>query len=71
VTSELNSNQRVFIVGTGLAGLLAAESLQAEGFAGELVMVANEPGEPYNRRTSATVAAGGGSFSGRCVCCSR
>jgi 3-phenylpropionate/trans-cinnamate dioxygenase ferredoxin reductase subunit len=40
---------RVVIVGASLAGLRAAEALRAEGFAGQLTMVGDEPSAPYDR----------------------
>lgn len=41
--------ERVVIAGTGMAGLRAAERLRGNGFAGELVMIGQEPHRPYNR----------------------
>jgi NADPH-dependent 2,4-dienoyl-CoA reductase/sulfur reductase-like enzyme/ferredoxin len=40
---------RIVIVGASLAGLKAAEHLRAEGFAGSLTMIGDEPEEPYDR----------------------
>jgi 3-phenylpropionate/trans-cinnamate dioxygenase ferredoxin reductase subunit len=40
---------RVVIVGASLAGLRAAETLRAEGFAGQLTLIGDEPYEPYDR----------------------
>ncbi|MFB7668622.1 NAD(P)/FAD-dependent oxidoreductase [Kitasatospora sp. NPDC056138] len=40
---------RIVVVGASLAGLRAAETLREEGFAGTLVMVGDEPYEPYDR----------------------
>ncbi|MFF0622559.1 NAD(P)/FAD-dependent oxidoreductase [Streptomyces sp. NPDC004296] len=40
---------RIVVVGASLAGLRAAETLRAEGFAGTLTMVGDEPHEPYDR----------------------
>ncbi len=37
------------IVGAGLAGAKAAETLRAEGFDGRLVLLGDEPERPYNR----------------------
>ncbi|MDV7246585.1 MULTISPECIES: NAD(P)/FAD-dependent oxidoreductase [Rhodococcus] len=37
------------IVGTGIAGATAAETLRAEGFSGRIVMVGDEPSLPYRR----------------------
>lgn len=39
----------VTIVGAGLAGLRAAETLRREGFAGRIVMIGAEPHLPYDR----------------------
>lgn len=41
--------QRVVVVGASLAGLSAARALRAQGFAGELVLVGDEPHRPYDR----------------------
>ncbi len=41
--------QRALIVGAGLGGLRAAESLRANGYAGEIVVVGDEPHPPYSR----------------------
>ena len=40
---------RILIVGAGLAGARCAETLRAEGFEGELVLVGEEPIPPYER----------------------
>jgi NADPH-dependent 2,4-dienoyl-CoA reductase/sulfur reductase-like enzyme len=40
---------RIVIVGAGLAGHRAAQTLRREGFAGELVFVGDEPHRPYDR----------------------
>jgi len=43
-------DQRTFvIVGAGLAGAKAAETLRAEGFDGRVVLVGDEPEHPYER----------------------
>ena len=39
----------VLIVGAGLAGARAAETLRAEGFDGRVVLVGEEPTAPYER----------------------
>jgi NADPH-dependent 2,4-dienoyl-CoA reductase/sulfur reductase-like enzyme len=39
----------IVIVGTGMAGLRAAERLRERGFGGFVTMVGDELGEPYNR----------------------
>jgi len=41
--------QRIVIVGNGIAGMTAADSLRAEGFAGDLVIVGDEQHHPYSR----------------------
>jgi NADPH-dependent 2,4-dienoyl-CoA reductase/sulfur reductase-like enzyme len=43
------SGQRALVVGAGLGGLRAAEALRTRGWAGELVVVGDEPWAPYNR----------------------
>lgn len=40
---------RIVIVGASLAGLSAAETLRAEGFAGSLTVIGDEPYLPYDR----------------------
>ena len=53
------SDGRAVIVGASLAGLRAAEALRAEGFAGHLTLIGDEPHEPYDRPPlSKTVQAG-------------
>ncbi|WP_024794966.1 NAD(P)/FAD-dependent oxidoreductase [Tomitella biformata] len=44
---------RIVIVGTGIAGATAAETLRKEGYDGEVVLIGAEPGLPY-RRTMAS-----------------
>ena len=39
----------ILIVGAGLAGARCAETLRAEGFEGQLVLVGEEPVAPYER----------------------
>ena len=41
--------QRFVIVGGGLAGAKAAETLREEGFDGELTLIGDEPERPYER----------------------
>jgi 3-phenylpropionate/trans-cinnamate dioxygenase ferredoxin reductase subunit len=45
----MSSIDRIVIVGAGLAGAKAAETLRAEGFGGEVVLVGEEPELPYER----------------------
>ncbi|MGV9253674.1 NAD(P)/FAD-dependent oxidoreductase [Streptomyces sp. NPDC003697] len=45
----LRREGRIVIVGASLAGLRAAETLRAEGFTGSLMLVGDEPHEPYDR----------------------
>ena len=43
------SDQTVVVVGAGLAGLRVAEGLRGAGFPGRIVLVGDEPHEPYDR----------------------
>jgi NADPH-dependent 2,4-dienoyl-CoA reductase/sulfur reductase-like enzyme len=43
------SARRALVVGAGLGGLRAAEALRGHGFDGEIVLVGDEPWEPYSR----------------------
>src|SRR3954449_1161532 len=45
----MTSDQTFVIVGAGLAGAKAAETLRAEGFDGRVVLVGAEPERPYER----------------------
>jgi NADPH-dependent 2,4-dienoyl-CoA reductase/sulfur reductase-like enzyme len=40
---------RVVVAGAGLAGLRAAETLRREGYDGELIVLGDEPHQPYDR----------------------
>ncbi|MFJ7158661.1 NAD(P)/FAD-dependent oxidoreductase [Streptomyces sp. NPDC101118] len=46
---QLKREGRIVVVGASLAGLRAAETLRAKGFAGSLTMIGDEPCEPYDR----------------------
>ena len=43
------STARVVIVGSGIAGITAAESLRAAGFTGPVTVIGEEPALPYRR----------------------
>jgi 3-phenylpropionate/trans-cinnamate dioxygenase ferredoxin reductase subunit len=45
----VNSQAPILIVGAGQAGVQIAESLRQEGFAGELLLIGDEPHPPYQR----------------------
>lgn len=45
----MKRRQRVVIVGASVAGLTAAESLRAEGFDGEIILIGEEVHLPYSR----------------------
>lgn len=45
----MNSTDPLVIVGAGLAGATAAQTLRREGYAGPLVMIGDEPQQPYWR----------------------
>ena len=45
----LDATARVVIVGASLAGLRAAERLRHLGFRGSLILIGDEPHEPYDR----------------------
>ncbi|MET9217097.1 MULTISPECIES: NAD(P)/FAD-dependent oxidoreductase [unclassified Nocardia] len=54
---------RIVIVGTGVAGATAAQTLRREGYVGEIVLVGDEPDLPYRRpAVSKELLAGTGSF---------
>jgi 3-phenylpropionate/trans-cinnamate dioxygenase ferredoxin reductase subunit len=45
----MSSIERIVIVGAGMAGGRAAESLRKEGYAGSITLVGQEPDRPYSR----------------------
>lgn len=45
----MSKNRNVVVVGGGLAGLRAVETLRAEGFTGDIQLVSQEPHDPYTR----------------------
>ena len=45
----LQDSGRIVIVGASLAGLRAAEAMRADGFAGSLTIIGDEPYLPYDR----------------------
>ena len=46
----MNTREQIFvIVGAGLAGAKAAETLREEGFDGRLILIGDEPERPYER----------------------
>ena len=54
------SAQRVVVAGAGMAGLRTAEGLRAGGFAGEVLVLGDEPWAPYNRPPLSKEALRGG-----------
>lgn len=48
-SADHSEQGRIAIVGASLAGLSAAETLRENGFRGELVLIGDEPHEPYDR----------------------
>ena len=55
------SPETFVIVGAGLAGAKAAETLREEGFDGRLVLVGDEPERPYERPPLSKELPAGGS----------
>lgn len=49
VTRDPNNNQRYVIIGGGIAGSSAAETLRQSGFTGEIVILSKEEHLPYDR----------------------
>ncbi len=47
--ADFKAHGRIVIVGASLAGQSAAETLRAEGFAGPLTIIGDEPDLPYDR----------------------
>lgn len=45
----MNSKPRFVIVGGGLAGAIAAQTLREEGFGGKITLLGQEPNAPYER----------------------
>jgi 3-phenylpropionate/trans-cinnamate dioxygenase ferredoxin reductase component len=45
----MNTQPSFVIVGGGMAGALAAQTLREEGFDGKITMLAQEPNAPYER----------------------
>lgn len=43
------SPARALVVGAGMAGLRTAEALRAQGYAGQVLVIGDEPWAPYNR----------------------
>ena len=46
---NMNTKPSFVIVGGGMAGALAAQTLREEGFDGKITMLAQEPNAPYER----------------------
>jgi NADPH-dependent 2,4-dienoyl-CoA reductase/sulfur reductase-like enzyme len=49
IRDGFKDNGRIVIVGASLTGLRAAEALREEGFRGQLIIIGDEPDEPYDR----------------------
>ena len=45
----VDADQTFVIVGGGLAGAKAAETLRAEGFSGRVILICDERDHPYER----------------------
>jgi NADPH-dependent 2,4-dienoyl-CoA reductase/sulfur reductase-like enzyme len=48
-TTRPDADRQFVIIGAGLAGAKAAETLRDEGFAGRIVLIGDEPVRPYER----------------------
>lgn len=48
-SSDRSDSRRLVVVGASLAGLRAVEAARRDGFAGEIVLVGDEPHHPYDR----------------------
>ncbi|MFC0447740.1 NAD(P)/FAD-dependent oxidoreductase [Rhodococcus jostii] len=51
VSNSATELSTVVIVGTGIAGASAAQTLRSEGFRGRVVLIGDEPSPPYRRPT--------------------
>src|SRR6476646_4221021 len=49
IRDGFKDNGRIVIVGASLTGLRAAEALREEGVRGQLIIIGDEPDEPYDR----------------------
>ncbi len=49
ILKKFRAHGQIVIVGASLAGLRAAEALREKGFGGKLIIVGDEPHEPYDR----------------------
>ena len=49
IVTRFRAEGRIVIVGASLAGLRAAEALREKGFEGSLIIIGDEPHEPYDR----------------------
>ncbi|HWD66054.1 MAG TPA: FAD-dependent oxidoreductase [Solirubrobacteraceae bacterium] len=59
--------QRLVIVGASLAGLRAAQAARAGGFAGDVVLIGDEPHRPYTRPPLSKELLGGGQTAEQCA----
>lgn len=49
MTTPRNALREIVVVGNGIAGLTACDTLRAEGFDGRITVIGDEPGAPYSR----------------------